>query len=109
MESVIKLMNSERKEIGRLIVTEGHSVKIDIITEFAFMEEDIKKLGKSINEQKNLPLRESRKDDNCVMIMQERVGKEDERYVKAVVEFINNSRMIVPRIFAVHVNNEGRD
>ena len=108
MKSVIKLMNSERKEIGKLTITDGHSMEIDLITEFAFMEENIKELGKSISEQKNLPLRMVRKEGNRVMAMQELVGKEDERYIKAVVEFINNSRMIVPRIFALHEKNDGR-
>lgn len=108
MENVIKLINSERKEIGRLTVRDGRSMDIDLATEFAYMEENMKKLGEAIREQETLPLRTVRKEDARVMVMQEHVGKDDDNYVNAIVEYINSNRMIVPRIFAVLEKNDRR-
>jgi len=109
MKSVIKLMNSDRKEIGIFTLTDGHSMEIDLNAEFAYMDENIQRLGESIHKQVDLPLRTVRKEDNRVMVIQECVGKDDERYADAVVEFINSSRTIVPRIFAVHEKHGRRD
>lgn len=107
MKNVIKLLNSKRKEIGKMIITDNREIEIYLAEEFRYMEENIQKLGKSIFEQAALPVRRVRKDDRSIVTIQEQVGRESEQYLNAAVNLINSNKMIVPRIFAVLDTNNG--